>query len=292
MVVPHAVKDLARALRQEPTGTAPGAVRQRKVLTVLDVEDCDGDLKVTFRWRQLPYRLVHVLDPRDVLLQGGDLDVDEVSPEYWAAEAREHLDHIGSLDPMSTRRSAVGDAVEIVQHEPPDDRFHTSRRHLSEIAHDWSFLHEVDGPGRPGAAVAAARDDHSLVGWHLARLEHRYPLPYVGQVATRWSSPGGASVFSLEVAADMPQILPLVLASDAMQLAAARGARTVHADVEIPYLGLLGFREIDGRQTTDSRFLGVDHDGLADLAGKDEWAYPPAVNLAIEHASRQTYYAR
>lgn len=261
------------------------------MLTILDVVAGDGDLKVTFRWRQLPYRLVHVLDPRDVMLQGSDLDVDEVSPEYWAAEAREQLDHIGSLDPMSTRRSAVGDAVEIVQHEPPEGRFYTRPDSLSEVPDHWTFLRQVDGPGRPGAVVAAAREDDSLVGWHLARMEHRYPLPYVGQVATRWSSPGEASIFSLEVAEGMPQVLPLVLASDAMQLAASRGARTVHADVEIPHLGLLGFRDVGGRQTTDSRFLGVDHDGLADLADGGDWACPPALTRAIEHASRQTYYA-
>lgn len=291
MVVPHAVTDLARALRQEPTGSTPGAVRQRRVPTILDVEAQGADLRVTFRWRELPYRLVHVLDPGVVMLQGGELAVDEVSPEFWAAEAREHLDLIGSLDPMSTRRAAVGDAVEIVPHEAPDGRFYASREHLSEVPHHWTFLRQVDGPGRPGAAVAAARDDGSLVGWHLARMEHRYPLPYVGQVATRWSPPGEASIFSLEVAEGMPQILPLVLVSDAMQLAAARGARAVHADVEVPHLGLLGFRDLDERKTTDSRFLGVDHDGLLALAD-GEWAHPPALTRAIEHASRQTYYAR
>lgn len=289
--MPHDLEELASALRREPAGSSPWAVEQRRNLTVLNVVARDSDLLVTFRWRKHPYRLVHTLVPAEVMLEGGDLDVDDTSADYWASGARDALHWIGNLDPLRSRRRPAGDAVEIAEHDLPDDRFCTSRSWFSEVPEDWDFVSHGGGPGEPPPTVAASRADGSLLGWHLVRMEHRYPLPYLGQVATRWESPGVANIYFLEVTDDMPAILPLVLVSNAMQFAASRGASRVRTEVGVPHRHLLGFGEIDGFWETDSRFLEVDNDALDALASDSKWQYPPALKKAIKRASKATYFA-
>jgi len=282
---------LAKALRREPTGSSPWATRQRRNLTVLDVVARESDLLVTFRWREHPYRLVHALDPKNVMLEGGDLDLEDASPNYWAAEARDELDWVGKCDPLRSRRGAAGDAVEIIEHEPADDRFYTSHKSFSEVPDDWSFVSNGGGPGKPPPSVAEAERDGSLVGWHLVRMEHRYPLPYLGQVATRWEAPGVANVYFIEVTDDMPEILPYVLISSAMQFAASRGASKLVTEIDVPNLNLLGFHEVMSRWETDSRFLDVDSDALDALASRSEWTYPEPLKKAIKRASKTIYVA-
>lgn len=291
LAMPHVLEELASALRQEPAGSSPWAVEQRESLTVLEVVVRDLDLLVTFRWKNHPYRLVYALKLDDVMLEGGGLDLEDASADFWASEARDALHWIGKLDPLRSRRRPVGDAVEIAEHELPDDRFFSSRSRFSEVLEDWDLVSHGGTPGEPPPTVAATRDDGSLLAWHLVRMEHRYPLPYLGQVATRWESPTVASIYFLEVAADMPAVLPLVLVSGAMQFAASRGASRVRTDVEVPHLHLLGFCETDGVWESDTRFLEVDNDAL-DVLAREDWKYPPALRAAIKRASQATYFAK
>jgi hypothetical protein len=259
--------------------------------TITDIEARETDLLVTLAWRRHPHSLAHALDLDAVLIWGGDLPRLEATVEMWAEEAWEDLAWLPYLSLLETRRTPLGDAVEIVVTEELDPRFHAGHR-MADDTTSWREAAELAWPSVPPEPIAAWRTDGSLIAWSLVSLAHRYPLPDIGHAATRWRTDGVADLAYLETASDVPATARLVLAADALLTAAGEGAHTIVSDLDLPELAMLGFVRVDGTFHVDTKFLDIDYSAIADLvSATSDWRYPGHLQDAITEASSWTYFA-
>ncbi len=259
--------------------------------TITGIEARQTDLLVTLAWRHYPHKLAHALDLDAVLIWGGDLPRLEATVEMWAQEAWEQLAWLPYWSLLETRRTPLGAAVEIVVTEELDPRFLASHR-MADDAPSWREAAEFSWPSVPPEPIAAWRTDGSLIAWSLVNLEHRYPLPDIGNAATRWRAEGVADLAYLETAPDLPMTARLVLAADAMLTAAGEGAHMIVSDLDLPELAMLGFVRVNGAFQVDTKFLDINYSAIADLASStSDWRYPDHLQDAITEASSRTYFA-
>jgi len=259
--------------------------------SITAIEPRESDLLVTLAWRRYPHTLAHALDLDAVLIWGGDLPRLEATVEMWAEAAWEELEWVPYLSLLETRRTPLGEAVEIVVTEEADPRFHAGHR-MADDATSWREAAEFTWPSVPPGPIDAWRTDGSLIAWSFVNLAHRYPLPDIGHAATRWRADGVADLSYLETPPDLPPTARLVLAADAVLTAAGEGARTVVSDLDLPELAMLGFQRVDGVVQVDTTFLDIDHAAIGDLVSStSDWEYPEHIQDAITEASGWTYFA-
>lgn len=250
----------------------------------------DSRVVATVRWEKYRHPILSAMEPGDV--DAMDEPVDEVPLDLWADEAVLELTRNPSSPLWSSRRSAAGDAIEVVETAPWDPRFAVGR-YLADAGYVlWPLTGTVANLPTLPASVEGWRRDGTLLSCHAVGVQHSHPLPPFGHAATRWVGDGVASVDFLELDPGLPDTFGLLAVADAVHTAAVRGAHTLRCTVDVPHLSLLGFQRSTDGWTVDDRFLDVDHAGIADIvAATSGWAPPPRVEDAIAEADARTYDA-
>ncbi|WP_157432700.1 hypothetical protein [Aeromicrobium sp. Root472D3] len=285
------VEDYAAAVPRGPV-LEPPHVREFLAVEVEQVEARGAQVVATMRWSSYPHPIRYAVLPDEVSVMGGHVPHEEATLDQWADEVGAPLAWGATLPLLSSRRSRVGDAVEVTEAEPPDPRFTSG--HLLGTAPDsaWREVADLSDPAVPPPTIESWRADGTLATWHHVRLQHRHVLPVCGHAAARWVGDATASLDHLEIEDGMPETFALLTVAEVMHSAAGAGARTIVCTVDVPGAELLGFRERDGLLRVDTRFLDVDHDGVARLVRQTSgWTPSADVQAAIGRTDRATYYA-
>ncbi len=285
------VEDYAAAVPRGPV-LQPPHVREFFAVQIEQVEARGAHIVATMRWSSYPHPIRYAMLPDEVSVMGGYVSHEEATLDQWADEVGAELAWGATLPVLSSRRSWDGRAVEMTEAEPPDARFTGGHLLGTAPASAWREVAGFADPAVPPPTVERWRADGTLASWHYVRLENRHVLPVYGHGAARWVADHVASIDHLEMKDGMPETFSLLTVAEAMHSAAGVGARTIICTVDVPGIELLGFRERGGVLQVDTRFLDVDHDGMAHLVRRTSaWTPPVDVQADIERTNRATYYA-
>lgn len=289
--MPRTIEDYADAvplgrINLHPTRRVPDQV------DIISVETRGSRIVATMRWDEYSHTLIYALDPDDVMIMGGNVAKEDTALATWAEESLIEFVYAAQLSLTESRRIARDEGIEILDHEPLDERFVV--RHLlpSDWPERWAEASRYSKPIIPPPDVDRWRADGSLIAWHFVTLEHNHVLPTFGHAATRWKADGIASLDLLVLNPGLPATFGLLTVAAAIHRAAAHGAHTIECRIDLPNLHLLGFQQIGGVMQVDSRFLDIDYPALERFVESTAgWTPPPDIQQAMTAADNATYYA-